>query len=77
MAKQLNGNFCVYFEYQKGEDQIPQIVYSGSEKQCNDYIESYNRQSPELYRCKLYTGNSRQTLSRIAQLKQKYGTVDE
>lgn len=76
MAKQVNGNLCVYFEYRKGEDKVPQIIYSGSEDQCNKYIKDYNRQTEELYRCVLLCGSSKQTLARIAELKQKYGTTE-
>ena len=76
MAKQVNGNFCVYFEYQKNDDKVPQIIYSGSEEQCNRYIKDYIRQTEELYRCEMKCGSSKQVLSRIAELKKKYGTIN-
>lgn len=75
MASKTNGSFCVYFEYTIGTDKVPQIVYSGSEEQCRRHVAEYNRQTPELYRCKLHIGDSKSTCERIEQLKNKYGTT--
>ncbi len=77
MAKQQEtGLYCVYFQYKKGNDEIPQIIYRGSEEQCKKYINDYNRQTLEHYRCELHCGSSKKTLERIAEFKKKYGTIE-
>lgn len=71
------GAWCVYFQYRKGTDEIPQIILRGTKDQCLKHIEEYNRISPEKYRCKLIAGPSKEILDRIASLKKMYGTVDQ
>jgi hypothetical protein len=75
-AKQETGLYCVYFQYRKGTDEIPQIIYRGSQDQCLKYIESYNRTSPEKYRCVLICGVYKEINARITDLKKKYGVVE-
>jgi hypothetical protein len=40
------------------------------------YIESYNRTSPEKYRCVLICGVYKEINARITDLKKKYGVVE-
>lgn len=70
------GLYCVYFQYRKGTDTIPQIIYRGSKDQCLKYIESYNRMSPEKYRCELLSGEYKEINARITELKKKFGVIE-
>lgn len=76
-SKRKSGAYCVYFTYKKGDDTIPQIITCGSEEQCRKHVEDYNRQTLELYRCKLYVAPSKEILDRIAELKKRYGFVGD
>lgn len=76
-TKQETGLYCVYFQYRKGTEHIPQIIYRGSQDQCLKYIDSYNRMSPEKYRCVLLSGEYKEINSRITELKKKFGVVEE
>ena len=71
-----SGMYCVYFQYRKGTDDVPQIIYRGSQDQCLKYIESYNRMSPEKYRCVLLAGEYKTINARIIELKKKFGVTD-
>jgi hypothetical protein len=74
--KQETGLYCVYFQYRKGTDEIPQIIYRGSQEQCLKFIEDYNRMTLEKYRCVLLCSQYKDINSRITDLKKKFGTVE-